>query len=41
LCMALAMTTPLLPLRNIGNNFQEDKFQTDVCLVMFTNICKK
>jgi len=41
LCMGLAMVTPLLLLKNIGYDILNDKSLTDMCSLMFTNICKK
>jgi hypothetical protein len=40
--MGFAMAMPLLLLlKNVGNDFHEEESKNNVCLVMFTNICKK
>jgi hypothetical protein len=39
--MGVAMVKSLLLLKNIGYNILDEESPTDMCSLMFTNICEK
>jgi hypothetical protein len=41
LCTGFAMVIPLLLSKNIGYGILDDESLTDVCLLVFINICEK
>jgi len=41
LCTGFATVTPLLLSKNIGYDILDDEFMTDVCSLVYINICEK